>query len=112
MVIFAKLIGLLIAAMGATWIVRLDWMKRMAGFWTEGNNLYVAGFVRMTIGLVMLLAAFWSVNPASTAILGGMFFVAGVELFIVPLEDSKKLIAFWVNQEGLGQGAMMLFFVC
>lgn len=98
MVILARLVGIFIGVLGVIFLVMPDWMKRTMAFWKEGNRIYGGGVIRLAIAVVLLMAAPQARQPLTALILGILFLVSGIVIFMMGVEEGKKLIGWWEGQ--------------
>jgi hypothetical protein len=98
MVILARTIGIVIGLVGVTFLIKLDWMKQVIAFWKEGNRVYWAGAIRLTVGIILLAASPAARVPISAGILGLLFLVSGIVIFVMGAEEARKMIGTFESQ--------------
>jgi hypothetical protein len=101
MLILVKIIGIIIAAIGLAVLLSPKVMKQIIDFWKKGMKPYLAGIIRIAIGLVFLSAAKESRLPIVITVLGILVIIKGVLLFILGLERIRKILDWWDKQPAL-----------
>ena len=112
MIILAKTIGIVISALGILFLVLPEKAKLIMNFWKQGSRIYGAGILRVLFSVVLFLAASQSRAPVITAILGLMFMVSGILVFVMGVEKSKELIQWWEDQPSLIHRLLGLLVLC
>jgi len=88
MIVITKLVGFLIAGFGLVIFASPKVTEKIFHFFMQGKNLYIAGVIRVSVGLVLLVAASQSAVPLAAIALGVMFLVSGIVIFAA---DEQKL---------------------
>ena len=83
MVVLVKLIGVIILAMGAVYLVRPVFMKQAMYFWIKGKMCYIAGVVNVAIGILLLIAASACSFTRFIDIIAILSLVKGIVLFVL-----------------------------
>lgn len=95
MIIAVKAIGIFIACMGFTVILRPSVMKKMIVFWKEGKRLYLGATIRVLFGVIFLLAASSARYPVVMTLLGILALIGGAIIFVLGPEKLKKVLDWW-----------------
>ncbi len=93
MIILAKLLGIAITAFGLVIFASPDFIKKVFDFFKEGKRIYLAGVLRVFIGLLLLLTVSHSTVPLAVISLGLLFLVSGIVVFAVDLEKTKVFLS-------------------
>lgn len=101
MVILAKLVGVLIMALGLAIFASPQLTQKIFNFFKEGKRIYYAGVIRTAVGLILFLSASQSAVPLAAIALGLMFLVSGIVIFAAELEKMKAFIAHYSEMPGL-----------
>jgi len=101
MIILAKLVGVVIAALGLVIFASPQFTQKMFDFFKEGTRIYLAGVIRGLVGLVLLIGASQSVVPLAAIALGLMFIMSAVVVFAADLEKLKAFIEFYSQMPAL-----------
>ena len=99
--ILAKLIGVLIMALGLAIFASPQFTQKIFNFFKEGKRVYYAGVIRTAVGLVLFFAASKSAVPLAAIALGLMFLVSGIVVFAADLEKMKAFITHYSEIPGL-----------
>lgn len=97
-VIVIKLLGIVIALMGVAYLLRPQIVKRLMGFFKKGNRLYFPGLVRLALAVVFFVGArecryFWSIF-----VLGVLFLVSGLLIFLLGPAKIRRLLEWYEKQ--------------
>lgn len=95
MLILVRLIGIVIACAGVTFLFSPKTLKEFMIFWTQGRRLYIVGILRLLIGIVLLSAASQYRLVGIVVGFGILFLIGGITLFILGLERCKDIIKRW-----------------
>lgn len=95
MLILARLIGVVIIAVGAIALVNPGILKKHLDFCLKGKVLYVGGALRLITGTFLILVSQKARIPGVVVILGGLIIIKGAAIFIVGLEKIKSMIKWW-----------------
>jgi hypothetical protein len=95
MPILAKLIGILIAALGIVYLVSPKVMQQFIAFFEKEKRVYIAAVCRFIFGIIVLLAATEARFPGVAVILGLVFLLGGVIIFAVDTEKMKALLKWY-----------------
>ncbi len=95
MFLAAKFIAILIIAMGAVFLLSPQATRAMFSFWKKGNRFYIAGFLRLLFGIVLLLAASECKLPGVIIAFGILFLLGGVTIFAIGLNRAKSIVGWW-----------------
>jgi hypothetical protein len=95
MLILAQLIGATAVIMGITFLASLTTLKGFIQFWQGGERLYLAGLIRILIGIFLVMAAAQCKIPLAVSLLGCLCLVGGMIIFIVGMERFKAMLHWW-----------------
>jgi hypothetical protein len=95
MLIVAQLIGASAVIMGIAFLASLTTLKGFINFWRDGERLYLAGLVRILIGIFLIMAAAQCKIPLVVSLLGCLCLVGGMLIFIVGMERFKAMLLWW-----------------
>ena len=90
MLIFAKLIGIIIIAMGTIITLNGKAFTAMLNFWKKGKNIYAAGIIRLAFGALFISIAHACRLPMVISVLGILMIMGGVLIFII---GPKRILA-------------------
>ncbi len=93
MEILAQAVGLLIAACGLAILIQPQLTHKVFEFIKQGHRIYIAGVVRVCVGLVLFLSSSGSDIPMAANMLGAIFLLSGVIVFVSDLEKLKAFMA-------------------
>lgn len=94
----ALLVGLLIFVVGALGVLAPDSLLLIAHGAATPVGLYVAGIVRVAIGLVLVAAAPASRYPSALRVLGGFTFLAGLVTPVLGAPRARAIVDAWAQQ--------------
>lgn len=119
MILLAKIVALLITALGMAFVVNPALMDPWIRFWTTGKRWYGIGILRIAVGIICLLAAFQARTSGILSMLALLFLASGVFVFVVGSEKLKIYISWWADLSALARrllgvvtvafGVMMIF---
>lgn len=95
MIFLAKTLGILLCGFGIFVAALPDKARTVMSFWKEGSRAYGIGMIRLTVGIIVLLASPHAHVPGVAAIVGILFVLSGAIIFVVGPEKIKELIAWW-----------------
>lgn len=98
MVIFIKMIGLVIAALGISFILNPDSFKKFLSFWGEGNWPYIGGIIKICFGAFFLFSATQCREVWIITVLGILGLIAGIYILTISPQKAKSMIQFWVDR--------------
>jgi hypothetical protein len=93
MVIFVKLFGILMAALGVIFLISPGVVKSYIAFWPKGKRIYFGAALSLLIGIIFLLAASQCRWSLFVIIIGIWALIKGLLLFIL----GQKRIVSWLN---------------
>ena len=105
MVIAVRLIGLFIMALGITVLVKPKQMRKLFVFFKQGKRIYIAGVIRIIIGIILLLAATQCKMGGFITVIGIVTLVAGILIFAL---GKDKCITFIEKVEGFSTNVLRL----
>lgn len=95
MLMMAKVIGVLVSIVGTFFLVNPAFLEKYMSFWTANKRYYGIGFLRVAVGIVLILAARQAVQPAVAAVLGSLMLLSGILVFAVGEEKIKTLLTWY-----------------
>lgn len=101
MVVFIRLIGICVIALGIIFLLNPNMMKEYMAFWTKGKRIYIGASLSIMIGILLLLSAsqcrfFWVI-----AIAGILALIKGIALFVLGPEKLKTKINWWTKRSAI-----------
>lgn len=91
MLLLVQLIGFLIMGFGLTICVLPSVTQKVLTFFSQGENIYYAGLIRLVTGLALIFAAAQSKMPLAAVTLGILFLLSA---FLIFGTDRAKIKAF------------------
>ena len=101
MKILAFAIAVLMIAMGLSGIVWPEGLLKVGHYSFTHLGLYIVAILRVTIGLVLFLAAPASRAPKTLRVIGVIVCIAGVATALLTIEWAQMLMDWWMTH-GLG----------
>jgi hypothetical protein len=95
MLILVRLIGIFVVGAGVIFLLSPKTMRQFMAFCGKGRELYIAGILRILIGVIFLLAASQSRIAWVIVTLGILALIGGVTFFILGLERVKTMLSWW-----------------
>ncbi len=108
MLFVTSFIGILIAAMGLGFMLNPSMFKQVIAFFGKGKRLYLAGILRLLIGIILLTTALRCEKPAIIVVFGILFIIGGVLIFALGLEKVKSILSCWGKKPALTMRLMGL----
>lgn len=93
MPIVVRIIGLLIAAMGVLFAVKPQMIQQVFDFFCKDKRLYIAGVIRILLGVILLVAATECTVTWIILVLGIIFLIAGILVFALGIEKCKLTVS-------------------
>jgi uncharacterized protein YjeT (DUF2065 family) len=87
-----KLIGIVMVAMGAIYLVKPSIMKKYAKFWAKKKRMYVGGVLSLIIGVIFLFAAPQCRVSWFVVLMGLVAILKGILAFIWGQKKSAEII--------------------
>lgn len=119
MITLAKIIAMIIVAIGTAVAVNPHTLKLMMNFWKKGKNIYIAGGLRIIFGVIFLMIAGQCRVPAVMYTLGVLMLIGGGIIFLLKEEFLHSIFVWWelrpqyvlrlMGLIALGIGAAILF---
>ena len=94
-------IGIIMVCAGAALVARPDLVRRMVEFWGKGRRLYLAGVLRVVLGVVLVFGASACEQTGAVLAVGIIFIVGGISIFAIGLERARSVLAWWDRRSGL-----------
>lgn len=102
----ALLIGLAILVLGVLGVIVPDAILLIGRRAATPVGLYIAGLVRVAIGLVLLAVAPASRYPIALRVLGALIFLAGLVTPLFGVDRARAFVEWWTEQ---GRAMMRLW---
>jgi hypothetical protein len=102
----ALVIGLVIGALGVLGVLAPSALISLTAPWLTPTGLWIAGALRVGIGLVLLRVAPASRHPDVLRVLGVIVVLAGLATPLFGVERARIVLAWWVGQ---GSGFIRLW---
>lgn len=91
----AHIVGLMIIALGIAGLAVPDYLPRLAWMSQSAPALYIAAFVRLAFGIVLLLAAPKARIPNALRILGVLMILGGALTPFIGARLAETVLAWW-----------------
>ena len=101
MLFVISFIAIFIAAMGLGFMLNPGMLKQVVAFFGKGKRIYLAGILRLLIGVTLLTAALECQRPMVIIVFGILFIIGGVVIFALGLEKAKSILARWEKKPAL-----------
>ncbi|MFA5146644.1 MAG: hypothetical protein WC515_04650 [Candidatus Omnitrophota bacterium] len=95
MVILARMVGVVIVCMGTVIALNPAVFRRVIDFWSRGNNVYMAGAMRLVFGTIFILAAPQCRFPRVVSILGVLMLIGAAVVFLLGPKRIKYIFDWW-----------------
>jgi len=92
MLILVRIIGIFAVGMGAFASIKPEVLKNIFAFFLKGKNIYIAGVVRLSFGVIFLIAATQCRQVGIIIFLGILFLISGILIFTLGLEKCKAVL--------------------
>jgi hypothetical protein len=99
--IILKIIGVIFILLGIGFLLKPQAVKHLMNFMKKGKRIYLAGVVRFILGIVLLLGANASRQPTIITILGILFLLGGLIIFLLGAERIGRILEFYGRQPDL-----------
>jgi hypothetical protein len=93
----AFVVGLLIAAVGATGLIAPTVLFRIAGWFTSPDPWYLLAVVRISVGVLLLLEAKVSRAPRAVRVVAFIPILAGIAIPIIGAERASAMVQSWLS---------------
>lgn len=93
MVMLVQLVGLLIVGLGLAILISPAVTHQIFEFFKEGKRIQIAGVARVLVGVILFLASSRSSVPIAANMLGAIFLLSGIIVFVSDTEKLKAFIA-------------------
>lgn len=95
MVILVKIIGIVITVMGIAILLQPKVARMMMGFWRQGKKIYLAGGIRIILGVIFLSSACQARLPQVISALGVLMLIGGLLIFILGPKKTGAVFEWW-----------------
>jgi uncharacterized membrane protein HdeD (DUF308 family) len=93
-----QVLGIVIVAAGIVYLLKPDVMKWLMEFFKRGRRIYLAGLIRLALGIVFLLAARECDITWVIVTFGILFLVSGILIFMLGAKRARSVIEWWQKQ--------------
>ncbi len=101
MIAIIKLLAVVMAGLGLTIVVSPNVTRKIFDFMSQGKRIYYAGFLRLFVGILLLLSSSKSAIPMAAAALGVLFLTSGIIIFAVDIEKVKGFMEHYAGMPAL-----------
>lgn len=101
MIILAKTIGLVICGLGLFFTILPEKVKVLFEFWKQGNRFYGNAILRIFFAVVLFSAAAKCRIPSIALLLGVLFLLSGILIFIIGIDKMKEQLQWLEGQTPL-----------
>jgi len=98
MPVVIKIIGVVLVLLAVLYLIKPDVTKGIIGFFKKGKRLYLAGLLRLAFAVIFLLAASQCYIPAVIIVLGILFLLGGLLIFVLGPEKLRPMLEWWQRQ--------------
>lgn len=88
-------IGIIIILEGILLAARPQWAKKAIRFFCKGRMIYLAGVLRLIIGVLFLVSATDCKHYWVVIVFGILLLVSGVAVFVTKLDKLKDYLNWW-----------------
>lgn len=96
--IIIEVVGIVIIVLGIAYLLRPPIMKWLMEFFKKGPRIYIAGLLRFVLGVVFLLAATKCRKQTIIGVLGVLFLLGGLLIFILGTKRTRPIIEWWQSK--------------
>ncbi len=101
MTILIILIGAIMVFAGGLFLFNPNRMRQFLAYCSQGKRIYFIGVLRLTIGIILLLAASQCRFSLFVAILGILAIISAVIVFSMKLDTAKDFLKWWSVRSNL-----------
>jgi len=105
----AKIIGMVIVAIGTAIAINPHTFKFVMNFWKKGKNIYIAGGLRIVFGVIFLMIGGQCKVPAVIYTLSALMLIGGGLIFALKEEMIHNIFVWWEMRPQYLIRAMGLF---
>ena len=91
------LIAILLILLGLTGVFWPSGLMDLAKWTFAPKGLYVAAAIRMTVGVLLIIAAGAAATPKTVRLIGVILFAAGIATAFLSAESAQRLSDWWLN---------------
>ena len=116
---FVKLMGIVMVALGAVYLVKPAIMKKVAKFWVTKKRIYFGGLLSILIGIIFIFAALRCTVGWFVIVMGILSILKGILAFVWGPKKSAEYVDKMIHSPGttlrtlsiviLGLGAALIF---
>jgi len=96
-----KIVGILFVLMAILFLITPQLMRKTYKFFIKGKRIYLAGVLRLILGVIFLLAAAQCKNPAVIMAIGVLFIIAGIMVFTIKLDKLLSIVESFQNKSSI-----------
>lgn len=98
MPVVIKIIGAVLVLLAVLYLIKPDVTKGIIGFFKKGKRLYLTGLLRLALAVIFLLAARECRTPAVIIVLGILFLLGGLLIFVLGPEKLRPMLEWFQRQ--------------
>ena len=99
MIMLAKIMSVVIVAMGTSIFLNPKVFKYMINFWKKGKNIYIAGIIRLVFGTILLLVASVCRLAGVISVFGVLVIIGGVIIFVLKISKIHEMFNWWEKRD-------------
>ncbi len=93
-----KIIGIVINSIATVYLLKPQFMKQIMEFFKQGKRIYFAALLRLVLAVVFLLAARECDITWVIVLLGILFLISALLIFILGAEKVKSILDWYLKQ--------------
>ena len=98
MPVVIKIIGAVLVLLAVLYLIKPDATKAIIGFFKKGKRMYIAGLIRLVLAVIFLLAARECHIPAVIIVLGILFLLGGLLIFVLGPARIRPMLEWFQRQ--------------
>jgi uncharacterized protein YjeT (DUF2065 family) len=96
-----RVIGIVFILMAIGYLLKPDVIRRLIGFFAQGNRLYLAGLMRFILAVIFLVAARECRKPWVIFAFGILFLLGGLLIFLIGPKKLRPVLEWWQKRSNL-----------
>jgi len=96
-----SIIGILVVLEGIVFLLKPAWAKKTISFFSQGRFVYLAGVIRILLGVLFLIYARGCVWTWFVIIFGLLMCAAGVCVFLINIDKLKAYLNWWLQRSDI-----------
>ena len=96
--IVIKIVGIVIVFAAVMYLLKPDIMKKLMEFFKQGKRIYLIGLIRFALAVILLLGAGQCRFAWVIILLGILFIISGLLIFILGTERVKSILDWYLKQ--------------